>query len=101
MAVTVDNARITARISNIGTNVRRNPSVRAAVRIATVRVRPSRRLLAVPTMAPMLKVANRNATGRQAAVDGGGGAVAVAAVVRKVVRRRSGRMSVHAAAPPT
>ena len=101
MAATVGNARITARISNIGTNVRRNPSVRAAVRIATVRVHPSRRLPAAPTMAPMLKVASRNATGQQVAVDGAGGAAAAAAVVRKVVRRRSGRMSVHAAAPPT
>jgi len=34
------------------------------------------------------------------AVDGGGGVAAVAAAVRKVVRRRIGRMSVHAAAPP-
>jgi hypothetical protein len=49
----------------------------------------------------MLKVANRNATGRQVAVDGVGGVAAVAAAVRKVVRRRSGRMSVRAAAPPT
>jgi hypothetical protein len=52
-------------------------------------------------MAPMLKAANRNATGQPVAVDGGGGVAAVAAAVRKVVRRRIGRMSVHAAAPPT
>jgi len=49
----------------------------------------------------MLKAANRNATVLQVAVDGGGGVAAAVAVVRKVVRRRSGRMSVHAAAPPT
>jgi hypothetical protein len=49
----------------------------------------------------MLKAANRNVTGLQVAVDGGGGVAAVAAAVRKVVRRRIGRMSVHAAAPPT
>ena len=101
-AVTVDNGRITVRISSIGTNVRRNPNARAAVRIATVRVRPSRRRLpAAPIMAPTLKAANRNATGLPVAVDGVGGVAAVAVAVRKVVRRRIDRMSVHAAAPPT
>ena len=100
--VTADNGRITALINSIsGTNVRRNPNARAAVRIATVRVRPSRRLPAAPLTAPMLKAANRNATGPQVAVDGGGGVAAVAAAVRKVARRRIGRMSVRAAAPPT
>ena len=97
-----DSGRITALISSISdTNVRRNPNARAAVTIATVRVRPSRRLPVAPIMAPMLKVANRNATGLKVAVDGGGGVAAVAAAVRKVVRRRIGRISVHAAAPPT
>ena len=101
-AVTVDNGRITVHISSIGTNVRRNPNVRAAVRIATVRVRLSRRRQpSAPIMARMLKAANRNATGLKVAVDGGGGVAAVAAAVRKVVRRRIGRISVHAAAPPT
>jgi hypothetical protein len=49
----------------------------------------------------MLKVANHNVTGLQAAVGGVAGVAAVAAAVKKVVRRKTGRMSVRAAAPPT
>jgi D-arabinose 1-dehydrogenase-like Zn-dependent alcohol dehydrogenase len=49
----------------------------------------------------MLKVANRNVTGQQVAVDGVGGVAAAAVAVRKAVRRRIGRMSVRAAAPQT
>jgi hypothetical protein len=98
MAVTVDNGRITARISRIGMNVRRNPNARAAVTIVTARVRLSRRRRPVaPIMDPLVKLDNRSATVLQAAVDGVGGAAAAAAAVRKVVRRRNGRISVRVA----